>query len=89
MQGLFTVLPDLQFTEERIFDQGDWVCSIWTLTGTHTGPLKGPGGQTIPPTNKPVKFSACGVDKIEDGQLTEEDSYFDVLAILAQLGLAP
>ncbi len=89
MKGLFTAFPDLQFTEERSFGQGDWVCTIWTLTGTHKGPLKGPGGQTIPATNKPVKITTCGVAKIENGQLTEERIYFDLLGMMAQLGLAP
>ncbi len=89
MQGLLTAFPDLRFKEERSFGQGDGVCTMWTGTGTHTGPLKGPGGQTIPATNKPVRISICSVAKMEGGKLTEEHNYFDMLGMMAQLGVAP
>lgn len=89
MQGLLTAFPDMQMTEEQSFGQGDWMCVTWTATGTHTGPLAGPGGQTIPPTGKPVRLDLCGVAKVEGGKITEEHNYFDLLGMMAQLGLAP
>ena len=89
IQGFINAFPDMQFKEEWTFGQGDWVCSIWTGTGTHTEPLEVPGGETIPATNKPVTFTLCGVSKIEEGKVTEEHNFFDRLGLRAQLGLAP
>ncbi len=89
MQGLITAFPDMRAENVRAFGQGDWVCTEISFTGTHKGPLAGPGGQTIPATNKPVRMTLCGVAKIEGGRITEEHNYFDLLGMMAQLGLAP
>ena len=84
-----TAFPDIRSKPERSFGQGDWVCMEYTITGTHTGPLKLPGGETIPATNKPVRLQGCGVYKFEGGEITEEHDYSDQLGMMAQLGLAP
>ncbi len=82
-------MPDTRLDVVRTFGQGDWVCLEVTSTGTHTGPLKGPGGETIPATNKPVRFQGCALYKVEGGEITELRDYFDLLGMMAQLGLAP
>jgi hypothetical protein len=41
-----------------LFGQGEWTCSVARFTGTMKGPMKGPDGTTIPPTNK--KFEGLG-----------------------------
>ncbi|MEE9164474.1 MAG: ester cyclase, partial [Thermoplasmata archaeon] len=84
-----TAFPDARSKKERSFGQGDWVCQEYTITGTHTGPLKGPGGEAIPATNQPVRLRGCGVYKFEGGEITEEHDYSDSLGMMAQLGLAP
>lgn len=89
VKGFVTAFPDLQFKEERSFGQGDWACTVMVGTGTHTGPLEGPGGQTIPATNKPVRLPFCEVSRIEGGEIAEEHAYFDLLGMMAQLGVAP
>ena len=84
-----TAFPDLRMEDVRTFGQGDWVCAEAVFTGTHTGPLTGPGGETIPATNKQVRNRSVWVFKIEDGKITEQRGYLDQLTYLAQLGLAP
>ncbi|MEE9593762.1 MAG: ester cyclase [Thermoplasmata archaeon] len=88
-QAYVTAFPDIQFEEERSFGQGEWVCDVYVATGTHTGPLEGPGGQALPATNKPLRLEFCGVTKFEGGKIAEEHNYFDLLGMMAQLGLAP
>ena len=89
MQTFDTAFPDQRFEDVRTFGQGDWVCSEAIFTGTHTGPLPGPGAETIPATNKQVRNPVVFVFKIEGGKTTEQRFYFDQLTYLAQLGLAP
>jgi predicted ester cyclase len=89
IQGLFNAFPDLQMTKEQSFGQGDWICATFTFTGTHKGPLPGPNGKTIPPTNKPIKMSLISTMRFEDGKIAEEHTYFDRLAMLDQLGITP
>ncbi len=74
---------------KQAFGQGDWVFVEFTMTGTHKAPLKGPGGQTFPATNKPVRMNVGGAIKFEGGKITEEHNYFDLLGMMIQLGLAP
>ncbi len=89
IENLFTACPDMRAEMTHAFGQGDWVFAEITMTGTHTGPFKGPGGQTIPATNKPIRMDMGGAVKVEGGKITEEHNYFDLLGLLMQLGLAP
>ena len=85
----FTAFPDAHVRKERAFGHGDWICYEAVFTATHTGPFAGPGGQTVPATNKRVRLTGCTVAKVEGGEFTEVHNYFDQLAMMTQLGLAP
>jgi predicted ester cyclase len=87
VQGIMAAFPDGQVQVERGFGQGDWGCIEVLFTGTHTGPMAGPGGAEIPPTNKPVKWPYCMIMKFKDGLVSELYEYYDQVALLAQLGL--
>ncbi len=87
MQGILKSFPDFVMERDQVFGSGDWVCEVSTVKGTHKGPLKGPTGEEIPPTNKPLQFQTCSVMKIVNGKITEEHSYYDLLGMMAQLGL--
>ncbi len=88
-QNFLTAFPDVHLRMERSFGQGDWICSEVIGTGTHKGPLKGPGGRTIPATNKPFRVPGCIVAKVEGGEFAETHVYFDQVDLMTQLGLTP
>lgn len=88
LQGYATAFPDSRIQKDRTFGHGDWVCGQFTFTGTHTGPLPGPGGQTVPATHKSLRMPYVVVYKFEGGEITERHQYFDLLGMMAQLGLA-
>ncbi len=81
--------PDTRVSIERSFGQGDVVCAEVIWTATHEGPLSGPGGQTVPPTNKSVRLPIAAVFKFEKGKITEAREYWDQAAFMTQLGLSP
>lgn len=81
--------PDLHTRKDRSFGQGDWVCLETTSSGTHKGPLSGPGGQTIPATGKSFRIKVAGVFNLERRLITEVHEYFDLAGFMAQLGLGP
>ena len=87
--GFVAAFPDIKTTIRNAFGQGDMVVMEEEFTGTHTGTLIGPDGSEIPATNKPVQMRSATVLKIENGQITEDHTYFDLLGMMAQLGLAP
>jgi hypothetical protein len=49
-------------------DQGDWTCSIAKFTGTMKGPMQGPNGEVIPPTNKSFEVEFCTVAHWVNGE---------------------
>ena len=89
VQGIVEAFPDGRAEKKRSFGQGDWLCVELMWIGTHKGPLLGPGGKTMPATNKGIRLPYCLVLKFEGGEITELREYFDQLEILTQLGLMP
>lgn len=70
-----------------LFGHGDWTCSVAVFTGTHKGPMLGPGGKTIPPTNKAFRLELCTVAKWKGGEIVEEKLFYDSSSMMRQLGL--
>lgn len=81
--------PDTHTEVVRSFGQGDWVCAELIFKGTQQGPLEGPEGDAIPPTNRSVELPFSAVFHMEGGKIAEFHVYYDNLAVLQQLGLAP
>ena len=69
-------------------ESGDTLVEELVWAGTHTGEMITPDGQTIPATNKSMKVNACMITKFSEGKIVESNHYFDMMSMLAQLGLA-
>ena len=87
--GLATAFPDMKTERLSVFGSGDWIAAELLITGTNTGPLKGPSGEDTPPTNKPVRLHVLNIAQVVNGEIAEEHTYFDQLGFMAQLGLVP
>jgi predicted ester cyclase len=81
-----TAFPDLVFTIDVAFEQGDLVTGRWTMTGTHTGPLELLG---LPPTGRPVVMSGQEIFRAADGVFTEVWHLEDIGALMRSLELEP
>jgi hypothetical protein len=58
------------------------------FTGTHKGPMMGPGGKTIAPTKRKFKVDFCTVARWNnDGRIVEENLFYDVVGMMTQLGI--
>lgn len=74
--------PDLSVTiEDRIVD-GETVVDRYRMRGTHEGEFQG-----VPPTGTEVEFTGLIVHYLDDGEVVENVAEFDVLGLLAQLGV--
>jgi steroid delta-isomerase-like uncharacterized protein len=81
--GLLAAFPDLQFSVEEQFVQGDRVAFRWRAVGTHTGPLG-----AAPATGRAVSIDGLIVDHLEDGKVRERWEQWDQSLMLQQLGFA-
>lgn len=63
---------------------GDHATWEGTFVGRHTGDFMG-----IPPTGKDVRVPLCVTYDLRDGRIAAGRIYFEVPALLAQLGVAP
>ena len=71
---------------ERIYEAGDTVIVEGRFTGTNTGPLEGPEGET-PPSGRKVDLPFADFSRLSDGKIVEYRTYYDQVALLTQLGL--
>ncbi len=86
---LLESFPDSKVTVHRTVAEGDTVVTEYTFTGTNTGPLRLPSGETIPATNKRVTGDALDIGTVENGKVKSLHQYFDQVSSLVQLGLMP
>lgn len=89
MENLFRMFPDYKVRCERVFGQDEWVCLEAEESGTLKGPIHGPGNQSVPPTNKSFKIPSSIVCRVTNKEIVEVRLYYDVLRLMAQLGLGP
>ena len=87
----FKTFPD-QHLHNRpykvFFASGDWTCSIARFTGTMRGPMQGPDGKEIPPTGKSFEVDFCTVARWDNGQIVEENLFYDLVTFMRQIGLS-
>ena len=80
--------PDLKATLLSSYVAGDKIVTELEWEGTQTGPLDGPFG-AIAPTNKRGVLKAALVITVKNDKIVEAHHYFDMLTMLANLGITP
>jgi steroid delta-isomerase-like uncharacterized protein len=76
--------PDLHFTIEQIFAEGDRVVTHSRMRGTHTGAWQG-----IAATGRAVSLPMIVIQRISDGKIAEDWVLVESLGFYQQLGLLP
>lgn len=74
--------------DKGFFASGDWTCSIARFTGTMTGPMLLADGTEIPPNGKSFEVDFCTVARWDNGQIVEENLFYDLVGMMRQLGLS-
>jgi steroid delta-isomerase-like uncharacterized protein len=86
-KGWAEAMPDSNATIESVHVSGDTVILELTWRGTHTGPLRTPGGD-LPATGNTMEVRSCFIADVADGKTRVMRHYFDMATMLAQLGIA-
>jgi steroid delta-isomerase-like uncharacterized protein len=89
MAGWREAFPDNEITIEREYESGSVVFQEGIFSGTHTGTLTSPDGQSIPATGRSLRAPYADVFEVQGDQVVSERLYFDQVELLTQLGLMP
>ena len=81
----FVGIPDFHVELESFFGSSDRVCVEGVMMGTHTGSIMG----MPPPTGKTFAVRYAHVCELRDGKAVRVTDYYDMVAVLRQLGLLP
>ncbi len=85
VQAYMTAFPDGKFSILSQVAEGTIVVTHLRFEGTHTGELVG-----IPATGRRVRCQGVTIDRYNPaGKVVERWDYFDQLAMLVQMGIAP
>jgi len=82
--GLRAGFPDVHFTLEDVFAEGDKVAVRWRWEGTHSGQF-----QAFAPTHRRATNSAIAIYRLKDGKVIRNWLEVDRLGVLQQLGIIP
>lgn len=86
----FKIFPDNHIDNRPykvLIGQGEWTCSVARFTGTMKGPMTGPDGKIIPPTNKKFEIEFCTVARWVNAEIVEEKLFYDLMELMRQIGL--
>lgn len=84
VQVIHTAFPDIKYTINAMYAEGDKVATRYSATGTHTGDFRG-----IPPTGKSFNLTGHMIHRIRDGQKIEGWGVWDTVGLLISLGILP
>ncbi|MFD9905036.1 ester cyclase [Streptomyces sp. NPDC059063] len=77
-------IADRQDRIEDVVAKGDRVWAVWTIQGTHTGPLFG-----VEPTGRSLSVLELGIWRLVDGRVAEAWFFADEYGLAGALGLVP
>jgi steroid delta-isomerase-like uncharacterized protein len=89
LQGSFAAFPDWKLDITKVYVSGAETVIVNSVHGTHTGPLTGKDGKSIPATNK--KFASEQVTRVvfnENGKVKSLHAYGNPSDPYRQLGLS-
>jgi predicted ester cyclase len=80
--GVRRVFPDLKVTIENQISEGEWVATVYSVTGTFENEWFG-----MKPTGKPITFTGVNVDHIKDSKIIEHGGAVNLLDPLMKAGV--
>ena len=89
MENWTNTFSDMKVEVLNNVESGNTVVTEMKMSGVNTGDMEMPDGSKIPATGKPVEMRGCQVAEFEDGKMTKATQYYNMMTMMAQLGLMP
>ena len=70
-----------------MFASGDWTCTIAKWKGKMIGPWQAPDGRVVQATGKTFELEFCTVARWNDGEIVEENLFYDQVGFLKAIGV--
>ena len=80
--GVRSVFPDLKLTVENQISEGDWVATVYSVTGTFKTEWFG-----MKPTGKAITFTGVNIDRVKEGRIIEHGGAANLLEPLMKAGV--
>ncbi|MGW8314551.1 MAG: ester cyclase [Bacteroidales bacterium] len=80
--GVRRVYPDIKMTIENQISEGEWVVTVYSVTGTFVNEWFG-----MIPTGKIITYTGVNVDRIKDGKIVEHGGAANLLDPLLKAGV--
>ena len=80
--GVRRVFPNLKLTIENQISEGEWVATVYSVTGTFKEEWFG-----MKPSGKPITFTGVNMDRIKDGKIIEHGGASNLLDPLLKSGV--
>jgi predicted ester cyclase len=80
--GVRRVFPDLKLTIDNQMSEGEWVATVYSVTGTYMNEWFG-----MKPTGKSITFTGVNIDCVKDGKIIEHGGAANLLDPLLKAGV--
>jgi predicted ester cyclase len=80
--GVRRVFPDLKLTIQNQISEGEWVATVYSVTGTFKEEWFG-----MKPTGKPITFTGVNMDRVKEGKIIEHGGASNLLDPLMKVGV--
>ena len=89
MENWLSMFSDMKVEAVNQVESGNMVATEMKMSGVNTGDMQMPDGSKIPATGKSVEMTGCQVSEFKDGKMIRATQYYNMMTMMAQLGLAP
>ena len=89
MENWTNTFSDMKVEVLNHVESGDTVVTEMKMSGVNTGDMEMPDVSKIPATGKSIEMNGCQVAKFQDGKIIKATQYYNMMSMMAQLGLMP
>ena len=89
LETWISAVPNLKWTLDELFGEGDRLCAQFTFTGTHKGVVADARGNELAPTDQRLRIPAVGVYVVNGGKIVDSHIYFDLAPFRGAGGTRP
>ena len=82
IKGVRQVYPDIKLIIENQISEGEWIATIYSVTGTFKNEWLG-----IKPTGEKITYTGVNVDRLKDGKIIEHGGAANLLGPLLDAGV--